>query len=59
MALEPYMTAAGALDLPTLDHERRGEAERALAEIFDVNPVVARLRIADLYPLAEGGQLTL
>lgn len=59
MALQPYMAPAGALGVPTLDQKRRGEAERALAEIFDVNPVVARLRVADLYPLAEGGQLTL
>lgn len=59
IALQPYMAPAGALGMPTLDQKRRGEAERALAEIFDVNPVVARLRIADLFPLAEGGQLTL
>ncbi len=59
MALQPYMALAGSLGVPTLAQKRRGEAERALAEIFDVNPVVARLRIADLYPFAQGGQLTL
>lgn len=59
MALQPYMTPAGTLGLLTLNQQRRGEAERALADIFDVNPVVARLRIADLYPLSERGQLTL
>ncbi len=59
MALQPYMAPAGSLGVPTLDQKRRGEAERALAEIFDVNPVVARLRIADLYPFVQGGQLTL
>ncbi len=58
MALQPYLTAAGGLGVPMLDPKRRAQAERAVAEIFDVNPVVARLRIADLYPLAEGGQLT-
>ena len=55
MALERYLAPAGALGLPTLDEKRRGEAERELAEVFDVNPVVAHLRIADIYPVAEGG----
>ncbi len=59
MALEPYMAPNGSLGAVTLDQKRRGEAERALAEIFDVNAVVARLRLADLYPVAEGGQLML
>ena len=59
MALQPYVAPAGSLGVPTLDQKRCGDAERALAEIFDVNPVVARLRIADLYPFAECGQLTL
>lgn len=59
MALQAYMAPAGSLGIETLNQKRRGEAERAVAEIFDVNPVVARLRLADLYPLAEGGQLTL
>lgn len=59
MALQPYLTPTGELGVPSLDEKRRAEAERAVAEIFDVNPVVARLRIADLFPLAVGGQLTL
>lgn len=59
MALEPYVSPTGSLGMVTLDQKRRAGAERALAEIFDVNPVVARLRIADLYPAAEGGQLAL
>lgn len=57
LALEPYMVPAGLLGIPTLDGKRRGEAERDLAEIFDVNPMVMRLRIAELCPLAEGQQM--
>jgi len=39
-----------------------GERERAalrIAEVFDVNPVVARIRLSELYPPTRGGQLTL
>ena len=59
LALAPYLVTAGRLGIPTLDERRRAEAERALADAFDVNPVVARYRINDLYPGAETGQLTL
>jgi hypothetical protein len=57
LALEPYIVPAGLLGVPILDGKRRGEAERALAEIFDVNPMVVRLRVAELYPLSEGQQM--
>jgi hypothetical protein len=59
IALQPYLVTVGQLGVPTLDNNRRSDAERALAEAFDVNPVVARYRINDLYPRPEAGQLTL
>ncbi|SRR5581483_2883372 len=40
---------------PSLPNVRRVEAERELATIFDVNPVVARIRLEELFP-ANGGQ---
>ena len=59
VALEPYLVPTGSLGALTLDEKKRGEAERALAEIFDVNPVVARLRIGEIYRPSQGGQLML
>lgn len=58
-ALEAFLVPTGALGTLTLDPRRRSEAERELAEVFDVNPVVAHLRIGDLFPLPAGGQLPL
>ena len=59
LALQPYMTPGGSIGVAILDQGRREKAVRALADIFDVNPVVARLRIDDLYPLGQGNQLML
>jgi hypothetical protein len=42
-----------------LPGDRRDEAGRRLAEVFAVNPVVARIRIDHLYPAGDELQLTL
>jgi hypothetical protein len=42
-----------------LAESRRHEAERSLAETFEVNPAVTRIRIEDLYPIDKSGQMTL
>jgi hypothetical protein len=57
-AMKPFLAPAGLLALEVLAENRREEAVRALAEIFDVNPVVTRIRIAEMYP-AQTGQLPL
>lgn len=57
-ALKPFVVPSGSLGAITLDEKRRDEAARALADIFDVNTIVAKIRIAELYP-AEPGQLRL
>ena len=49
---------SGMLGVEILDEKRREEAIRTLADIFDVNPVVARIRTNELYP-AETRQLRL
>ena len=51
-ALKPYLIPSGSLGAETLDENNRDIAIRALAHIFDVNPVVVRIRLNDLYPLA-------
>jgi hypothetical protein len=58
-ALEPQLVAEGSLGLRTLDPGRRAEAQSALAEIFDVNPVVARIRLGELWPSSDEKQFRL
>ena len=57
-AMKPFLASAGLLGLEVLAENRREEAVRSLAEIFDVNPAVTRIRIAEMYP-AQTGQLPL
>jgi hypothetical protein len=42
----------------SFDHERTELAVRKLAELFDVNPAVARIRISQLFPVDSRKQLT-
>lgn len=58
-ALAPLLTAQGTFGQPRLLADRRDDAIRLLADTFDVNPVVARIRIEGLYPPAADLQLTL
>jgi len=57
-ALKPFMRPLGSLGSLILDENCREEAIRAVANIFDVNPVVSRIRINEMYP-PETGQLLL
>jgi len=56
-ALEPMLMSSGSLGVKAVANDRRNEAVNTLARVFDVNPVVARIRLDALYP--ESGQLTL
>lgn len=55
-AVKPFTEERGLLGLPTLIEEERAVAE--LAEIFDVNPIVARIRLSGLFDASEGDQAT-
>lgn len=57
-ALKPFLVPSGSLGAVTLDEKRRDGAVRRLADILDLNPIVAKIRINELYP-AETGQLRL
>ncbi len=57
-ALEFLLEGHGALGLKTLSAERRETAALALVDTFDVNPIVARIRLEDLFP-PIGDQLAL
>lgn len=48
-AVERLVVTSGYAGLAILDAVRREVAVKMLAEIFDVNPIVARIRIGDLY----------
>jgi len=58
-ALESYLLEQGSLGMRALNPRRREEAARDLSEIFDVNPVFAKLRIEKLFPEAGEKQLAL
>ena len=58
-ALEPRLRVQGMLKQPILPGERREDGARILADAFDVNPIVAKIRIETLYPSAADRQLTL
>jgi hypothetical protein len=57
-AMKPYLSAAGLLGVEVLTESRREDAVRALAEIFDINPAVTRIRISEMFP-PETGQMHL
>lgn len=57
-ALKPFLVPSGSLGAMTLDESQREGAIRSLANIFDVNPIVAKIRSTELYP-AETGQMRL
>jgi hypothetical protein len=57
-AITPFLSPAGLLGVEVLAENRREQAVRALAEIFDVNPAVTRIRISEMYP-PQSGQMHL
>jgi hypothetical protein len=57
--LEGVVQRRGVLDHPVLASTRREGAVALLASVFDVNPVVARIRLGELYPEHGDRQLTL
>lgn len=55
MAVAPFTRTVGALGCCGLDPSARREAEKHIAVTFDVNPIVARIRLAEMFP-DTGGQ---
>lgn len=58
-ALAPMLAVQGTFGSLALPASRREDAIRLLAATFDVNPVVARIRLEALHPLSADRQLTL
>ena len=59
MSLEKTLVESGSLGVRVLEERRRESAVQLVAETFDVNAVVARIRLSALFPEAVAGQLTL
>jgi hypothetical protein len=57
-AVKPFLVPSGSLAGQILDESRKEAAVLTLADIFDVNPVVVRIRLSELYP-PETDQLRL
>lgn len=58
-ALDEFMVADGFLGGRTLDNEKREGAVKLLADTFVVNPMVARLRLDEIFPLEDREQTSL
>jgi hypothetical protein len=58
-ALEPLVATQGAFKHATLPDSRREDAIRLLAETFDVNAIVAKIRVEVLYSPSVSQQLAL
>ena len=59
ITLEPYLMEKGRLGNKILDPAQKEMATRELVDVFDVNPIVARIRIEKIFPSAQEQQLTL
>ena len=58
-SLDHDLVSQNRLGVRLLDERRREEAVQRLSDVFDVNPVVVRIRLGEIFPLAVDGQLTL
>ena len=59
VAVEDFFVPVGLLGLPSFDRNRLEEAARSLADIFQVNPALARIRLNTLYPAGSPTQMGL
>ncbi len=58
-ALEPYLQSEGSLGVRILSVDARSAAVRGLADVFDVNPAMVRIRLEKIVPTISSGQLSL
>lgn len=57
--VDSFMVTSGMLGIKRLDEAYREDAINLVAETFDVNPVVAHIRLQEAYPVNNNFQLTL
>ena len=58
-ALQPMCPQKSSLGLQDLPQDQREEAADLLSNTFDVNPIVARIRVEEIFPDSNQNQLTL
>ena len=58
VALRSRLVDRGSFGEKTLEEANRELAARELSEVFDVNPVVARIRLGQIFPPQDSKQLT-
>jgi hypothetical protein len=59
LSLQPYLISSGVMGTPLLDRHHQEAAVNKLSEVFEVNPIVARIRLDSLFPASQDQQLTL
>lgn len=59
LAVEPLLAASGSLGNKVLPDQNRENAIRLLSDTFEVNGVVAKIRLNELFPVADARQLRL
>lgn len=57
LAAEPFLKRSLVTSSPSLLPAAREPAERSLATIFEVNPVVVRIRLSEMFPDQKGQQI--
>ncbi|MFA6919246.1 MAG: hypothetical protein WC244_04055 [Patescibacteria group bacterium] len=57
-AIQPYLVKSGFLQAPKLKESERVRAEKELANIFNVNPIVVRIKLTELFPVIVDAQMT-
>lgn len=57
--IDPFLERKGVFQVAILPENQRDDAIRAAADTFDVNPVVARIRIEKFFKKGDEKQLTL
>lgn len=55
LAVSPFLVSTGPKTF-TIPTDKRVLVERTIAETFDVNPIVARIRLNSLFPLQSGNR---
>lgn len=59
VAIAPYLQESGIFAEPHLPPDNRESAAHSLADIFDVNPAVVRIRLAEIFDPKTDSQLSL
>jgi hypothetical protein len=57
ITVAPFLQDSIVTKSPSMPSAQRGQAEQEVAKVFDVNPVVARIRLQEMFPAQNSAQL--